>query len=326
MPTLFVATIGGHLAELAEIAKRLPEDHDDVRVWATQDHPQSRALLADEPNVVYVPDVGIRDVRGVLRCVPLAHRLHQQWKFTRVISTGSATALGFLPYLALRRVPAHYVECATRVRGSSVTAKVLAGVPGVHLYTQWEHLAHGWWHYGGSVFDGFIVEKRPSPEPIRRAVVTVGTMDDYAFRSVFEALAPLLGSGGAIERFQGAPVETLWQSGCTPVDDLGIDARPYVNGDELEAAIRGADLVVSHAGTGSSLTALLAGRFPLLVPRSASAGENLDDHQELLATELARRDLAMARRPQELTAEDLLAASNRFVVHPDAAKPFELLV
>ena len=50
-------------------------------------------------------------------------------------------------------------------------------------------------------------------------------MPDFAFRSLFEALAPLLRTGGAIERAQGAPVETLWQTGCTPVDDLGIDLR-----------------------------------------------------------------------------------------------------
>ena len=64
MPTLFVATIGGHLVELVQIASRLPDDGDDVRVWATQDHPQSRSLLAGE-KVIFVPEVGERDVPGV---------------------------------------------------------------------------------------------------------------------------------------------------------------------------------------------------------------------------------------------------------------------
>ena len=83
-------------------------------------------------------------------------------------------------------------------------------------------------------------------------------MDEYPFPSLFDAVAPLLRPGGEIERAQGEPVDTLWQTGSTPVDRLGIEANPYVPGAELEAAIRGADLVVSHAGTGSSLTALMA--------------------------------------------------------------------
>jgi UDP-N-acetylglucosamine--N-acetylmuramyl-(pentapeptide) pyrophosphoryl-undecaprenol N-acetylglucosamine transferase len=324
MPTLFVATIGGHLVELVQIASRLPDDGDDVRVWATQDHPQSRSLLAGE-KVIFVPEVGERDVSGVARNLPFAHRLHREWRFTRVVSTGSGTALAFLPYLAARGVSAHYVECATRVESPSLTGNLLGAVPGVHRYTQWEHQARGRWHYGGSVFDGFAGVTKTEPGPIRRAVVSVGTMPDFAFRSLFEALAPLLRTGGAIELAQGSPVETLWQTGCTPVDDLGIDASPFVPGAELEAAIAGADLVVSHAGTGSSLTALTAGRFPVLVPRRAGAGEIGDDHQDVFARELDRRGIAMRRAPAELTADDLILASTHYVTRANQPEPFKLL-
>jgi UDP-N-acetylglucosamine transferase subunit ALG13 len=150
-------------------------------------------------------------------------------------------------------------------------------------------------------------------------------MPDFAFRSLFEVLAPLLRSGGTVELAQGAPVETLWQNGCTPVDDLGIDATPFVPSAELEAAIAGADLVVSHAGTGSSLTALAAGRFPVLLPRSAAAGEIGDDHQDVFARELEHRDIALRRRPAELTVADLFRASTRRVVRPTTPEPFVLV-
>src|ERR1700680_3174345 len=152
MPTLLVATVGGHLVELVDIARRLPDNGDDVLVWATQDHVQSRSLLANEPNVVFVPKVQPRDVGGILRNLPVAHRLMRKWRFTRVISTGSATALGYLPYLALRGVQAHYVDSATRIDGDSETARVLKRVPRIHMYTQWRHLAEGKMHYGGAVF------------------------------------------------------------------------------------------------------------------------------------------------------------------------------
>jgi len=56
MPTLFVATAGGHLSQLVEIAKRLPNDGDDIEVWASNDHAQSRSLFKDK-NAVFVPEV-----------------------------------------------------------------------------------------------------------------------------------------------------------------------------------------------------------------------------------------------------------------------------
>jgi UDP-N-acetylglucosamine--N-acetylmuramyl-(pentapeptide) pyrophosphoryl-undecaprenol N-acetylglucosamine transferase len=123
MATLLVAAIGGHLTELIDIATRLPDDEDhNQRFWVTHDHPQSRSLLADE-TVTYIPDIGSKDVPGVLRNLPVARRLLQQHRPTRVISTGSAIALSFLPYLAARGVSSHYIESATRLAGPSLSGR-----------------------------------------------------------------------------------------------------------------------------------------------------------------------------------------------------------
>jgi UDP-N-acetylglucosamine--N-acetylmuramyl-(pentapeptide) pyrophosphoryl-undecaprenol N-acetylglucosamine transferase len=315
MPTLLVATVGGHLVELVDIARRLPDNGDDVMVWATQDHVQSRSLLANEPNVVFVPKVQPRDIGGILRNLPVAHRLMHEWKFNRVISTGSATALAYLPYLALRGAQTHYVDSATRIDGDSETAKVLKRLPRIHMYTQWKHLAQGNTHYGGAVFDGFVGATRDDPQPIQRVVVTLGTML-MPFPRLLEVLIPMLGPGGELERRQGSPVEVLWQTGHTPADGLAIDASPM---------IPGADLVVGHAGVGSSLTSLIAGKFPVLVPRRASAGEIVDDHQDLFARELEKRDIAMRRGPDELTIDDLILASTRSVTRTGAPETFHLI-
>ncbi len=45
MTALMVATNGGHLAQLAELAERMQEIEAD-RLWITFDSPQSRSLLA----------------------------------------------------------------------------------------------------------------------------------------------------------------------------------------------------------------------------------------------------------------------------------------
>ena len=98
-----------------------------------------------------------------------------------------------------------------------------------------------------------------------------------------------------------------------------------IPGADLEAAIGAADVVVGHAGVGSSLTSLIAGKFPVLVPRRASAGEIVDDHQELFARELERRDIAMRRTPDDLTVDDLILASKRYVTRAAAPEPFHLV-
>jgi UDP-N-acetylglucosamine--N-acetylmuramyl-(pentapeptide) pyrophosphoryl-undecaprenol N-acetylglucosamine transferase len=309
MSTLLVATTGGHLTQLVDLAARIPY-RDDQRVWVTHDNAQSRSLLSGE-TVLFVPYVGTKDVPGVLRTVPVARRLLSQRHLTRAVSTGSGIALGFLPYLAARGVETHYIESAARVNGPSLSGRLLRLAPGVRVYTQYPHLAHGPWQYRGSVFDGFSSTETARHGLIRRAVVTLGTAAEFPFRRLLDALVPLLGPGGALEREQAHPVETVWQTGGTPTDGLDIPARPWLSAAELADLLAAADIVISHAGVGSCLAALGAGRSPVLVPREAAQGEVADGHQEQVARELTARGLAVHRRAHELSVTDLLAATRR---------------
>src|SRR6185437_12924084 len=138
------------------------------------------------------------------------------------------------------------------------------------------------WMHVGSVFDSF----RPGPlrqGSLTRVVVTAGTTDSYGFRRLFERVAEIVPPEAAV----------LWQTGSTDVTGLPrVEPRPRVAAAELAAAIREADVVISHAGAGSALTALEMGQFPILVPRVASYGEHIDDHQRQVAHELERRGLA----------------------------------
>jgi UDP-N-acetylglucosamine transferase subunit ALG13 len=58
---------------------------------------------------------------------------------------------------------------------------------------------------------------------------------------------------------------------------------------EFEQRINDASVVVSHAGAGSMLQALRAGKVPIVMPRRAKYREHVDDHQlegaEALASE-----------------------------------------
>jgi UDP-N-acetylglucosamine transferase subunit ALG13 len=156
-------------------------------------------------------------------------------------------------------------------------------------------------------------------------VVTVGTAAEFPFRRLIVALAGLLAPDGELSKAAGVPVEVLWQTGCTPVDGLPIEATPFLPAAELTAALAEADIVVSHSGTGSALANLAAGRFAVMVSRSAALGEAGDDHQSELADELVRRGLAVHRRCEEITVDDLLATRRTAVRRTAAVPPFALI-
>lgn len=323
MTTLFLATIGGHLDQLNALAGRIPAD--GPAVWVTHQNYQSRALLEGR-DVEFVPYVRERNVPDVARCIPTAHRLWRRRSVTRVVSTGSGIALGYLPYLAARGVRCHYIESAARVTGPSRTGRVLERVPGIRRYTQYAHWAGPRWHHRGSVFDDYepTGDRRPASGVVR-VVVTLGTAEEFPFRRLVERLVPLLAPDGELARLTGLPVDVLWQTGCTPTGHLPITAIPFLPGEKLAAAVADADLVVSHAGVGSALTALAAGHRPVLADRSAALGEFRDDHQRQIAVELQRRGLAVHRTPSELTVGDLVTALSSGVRRAGAPPTFELL-
>jgi len=310
MTTVLVAANGGHLSQLHELADRIEGVGND-RLWVTFDSPQSRSMLRGQPTY-FIKPIEERDVLGVLRGVGDARRVFSGTDVRAVVSTGSGIALSFLPYAAFRGIPAHYIESAARVGSPSLTGRLLQLVPGVRLYRQYPSAATGRWHYAGSVFDGF----RPTTQlnrVIRRIVVMLGT-GAHSFRRLAERLASCL----------PRDAEILWQTGSTPVGDLPISARPLVPAAELEKAVAEADLVISHAGCGSALLALGAGKYPILVPRRREHGELVDDHQVELARFLDQRGLALCRTPDTLSHDDLAAAAMRSIARNNQPPPMIL--
>ena len=302
---LAVCSTGGHLDELLRLVPRLSPTFTSVE-WATFDTPQSRSLLGGE-HVHFVHPTRTRDLRHVVANTAPAARLLVRRRPDAVISTGAGVAFSFLPLARALGIPAHYVESATRLDGPSSTGRLLAGVPGVRTYTQHARWAGGRWLHRGSVLDVFARAERTAGRRVRRVVVVLGT-NPYGFRRLLERLVAIL----------PPEVETLWQTGVTDVTGLAIDARAAVPARDLHEAMARADVVVAHAGMGAALTALAVGRIPVLVPRRVDRREQVDDHQEALAGELARRGLAVTADADDLTLDLLVAtAPLRAEVRPD---------
>jgi UDP-N-acetylglucosamine--N-acetylmuramyl-(pentapeptide) pyrophosphoryl-undecaprenol N-acetylglucosamine transferase len=94
------------------------------------------------------------------------------------------------------------------------------------------------------------------------------------------------------------------QHGITPPrpEMAGVRWVEYFDWDKMVETMRRADAVVSHAGVGSAVTALRAGKRPVLVPRLGGFGEHVDDHQLQLSTRFSERGLAFICRPGDKLA------------------------
>ncbi len=310
MTTLLVASGGGHLKQLHKLAPRLGVESD--RAWITFDTALSRSLLETE-DVSYAPYANPHDIKGTFRDAMFGMGLLRRRHFDRVISTGANLAVALLPQARVRGALAQYIESATRSQGPSASGRILQMTPGIDLYTQHRAWAKGRWKYGGSVFENFQATHAEGQLPRsdgKRIVITLGSNDSYPFRALVDRVQSILPAG----------VEVLWQLGSTPAQIPGT--RADVPFDELFSAMERADAVIAHAGTGSALTALEAGKLPILVTRRSSRGEHIDDHQELTAEYLSSLGLALAVEADALSWNDVEVAAQWKVTERPDPPPF----
>ena len=142
-------------------------------------------------------------------------------------------------------------------------------------------------------------------------LVTVGMQlgFDRLIRAM-DALAPELGQ----------PV--IAQTGRGTYTPQHMDARAKIAPAEFEALMRDAQLIVSHAGIGTVLTAARVGKPVLLMPRRADLGEHRNDHQLATARSLqGRAGILIAMDEGELAAQIAQGLQ-----HKDAAQQESLTV
>lgn len=294
---LLAASTGGHLEEMLRLASRFTPPFDEVE-YVTFDDPQSRSLLRGL-RTHFVPPIPPRGLHQAAGALAPARALIRAGGFTDVVSTGAAIAVPYLAAARSAQVRAHYIESAARTTGPSLTGKLVSRIPGVHLYAQYPSWALGPWRFSGSIFDHLAVsEATQPPRSVGRVVVTLGTMRGFPFTRAVVAAERILQEVGAPDR------EVLWQVGDAQAKVTGGPLHDLVPADELTAAIDDADLIIAHAGVGSSMRILESGHVPMLLYRQARHREHVDDHQLLVATELERRGLAVSRDPEVAGPED----------------------
>lgn len=102
------------------------------------------------------------------------------------------------------------------------------------------------------------------------------------FRRLLDAVAGLAGDLPQPITIQYGAALGFAAANCRCVDFVGMD--------EFATLVAAADLLILHAGAGSVIHAVRAGKVPVVVPRRVALGEHVDDHQLEFARELARLD------------------------------------
>ncbi len=299
---VFVATTGGHLVQLTHLAPLLEPERHQMGLWITHRSPQSESMLVDL-DVRFVPFIHARRVDRALLATPRMLRLLRQSDADRVYSTGAAVAMATLPAARLVGAKPVFIESLARPVAPSLTGRILSRLPWVECYTQYRHNADRRWQYRFDLLDRFSSEPVAEPGDVERVLVTLGTARPWGFRRLLERLLEVL----------PPDLDVTWQTGATDVGDLPIDAIEMLSDAELQAQIRRADVVVAHAGVGTVLRCLEAGKAPVLVPRRAVHHEHVDDHQVQIARVAEGHGLAVHVDADELGLQHLRTATARRV-------------
>lgn len=100
------------------------------------------------------------------------------------------------------------------------------------------------------------------------------------------------------------PKPIVVQRGHSDFTHADCEVYDFLAMDRFEELIASSKVLVMHAGAGSVIQALQAGKMPVVMPRRESYGEHVDDHQMEFAEALETAGKVVVARG----AEDLKCA------------------
>lgn len=120
LKVLFVCSSGGHLSQLLQL-RPWWEQHD--RRWVTFDLPDARSKLTGE---VLIPahHPTTRNLRNLVRNVPLARRVLREYRPDVVVSDGAGVAVPFFVLARAGHIPTVYLEVYDRIDSRTLTGRL----------------------------------------------------------------------------------------------------------------------------------------------------------------------------------------------------------
>jgi len=146
---LLVASSGGHLLELLELAGQYERRR---RHWITFDKPYARVLLEGE-SVTFAYGPTNRHVGNLLRNIVLAFQVMFRLAPVAVITTGAGVGVPFLYAARAFGKRAIFVESLARIDQLSLSGRLVYPVA-TDFFVQWPELAERYrrGRYAGAIF------------------------------------------------------------------------------------------------------------------------------------------------------------------------------
>lgn len=107
--------------------------------------------------------------------------------------------------------------------------------------------------------------------------------------------------------------EVVVQQGYTKYKDSRMTLFPFCGSEEMDQYINQASLIITHAGTGSIVSALKKGKPVIAVNRLQKYGEHTDDHQKEIVEEFVRLGYVLSCYEEE-NLMDKIRQARTFVV------------
>lgn len=142
-------------------------------------------------------------------------------------------------------------------------------------------------------------------------LVTVGTQ--FPFDRLVRAVDEAAGAG----LVSGEILAQVGRGGSRPKNMRWVET---LEREEFARRVRQADRIVAHAGIGTILTALEAGKPLLVMPRLKRFGEVVNDHQVATAKRFASRGHVLAAYGEDEIA-GMLVALEKFEPVPRRVDP-----
>lgn len=119
-------------------------------------------------------------------------------------------------------------------------------------------------------------------------LVMLGTQDK-SFERLLKQIDKEIETGNIKEK-------VIVQAGYTKYKSDNMEIFDLVAGDELDKLISKADLIITHGGAGSILSAIKAGKVVIAAPRLKKYGEHTNDHQLQIVKEFAKEGYILELR------------------------------
>lgn len=118
-------------------------------------------------------------------------------------------------------------------------------------------------------------------------LITIGSMSEKKFTRLFKAVDQLC-KENILD-----PSRVKAQVGFDQYHSQYYKCFDMVSDEEFKRMIDEADLIISHAGTGTVISCIKKGKKVIVFPRRAKYDEHYDDHQLELADLFARQNYVL---------------------------------